>query len=705
MSVSSPINIQVANLPVHNPDNFGFRDRGNFQNSGANQEASFNLDLINKSYNMMANPSQLDPLEQVGVEHGIQVDTFDFAQYLGFLSAQFVNNAGFYGDLIKKNGADSNGSGNVFSMGELSPIGHRLEYIPVNNGDQTRLFGTRIFDTESQAAYKFRVTQTMIDDYNLANNTTLSYIPASAQELTVGPDASTGYNNNPFAPISDSCFSCSSGSCGSGKRLLYVQKMNQTVPNALTCKGVVAETIMIMETVRNGNKLVMKVRRGVNGTTTTAANGATNTNGMDFQFGSTKLEVGDMIFVGTIARTTECNPADMACPTFEPKIYKFCDTIREFEDCCVCMSRTGFNTARFGELFNYAQVIQYSTFKNLRNFYHRVNNDLFLGSPNYAQGYPMPSYNGMPGSKQEIIPYNTNGIFNLHNTHSKKMDIPLSSCNDQCSAVVIDTILNAVNRSSGGMYSREINTDSGYLLVGDVAKFDQIFTSGMSQSFLPVNLQGAIDQQSMQRRSWSMTSKSIMSMVDSGMQDQVTDNQAAMGLEFYEVKIGGLTFRALEDYSMKQINPGQMDLYHVPSIKLFTDSVDEITQKAMGSNPWLPATAAKGMAIPSVYSESYQTAMLNGKEVTLSKNNCPVSYRFYMRMGVRFAPAKLPYLWSFRLSSLQPNPLAGTLGEPTHIRGSINDLNCPGCIGVEEKTQRFLEQYSYAPNGNQVFVI
>jgi hypothetical protein len=702
--MSTPIPITFTNLPVHDQNNFQFRDRGNIQNSAVDLQNSFNKDYFNKAYNLMADPSKLDDLETPAIEYGIQTETYDFQRYLGLLSAQYVSNAGYYGDLIKNHSSST--QGNIFQMGKMAAIGHQLQIIPKDNGDQVRMFGTRIFDTESNTAFKTRVTQQMINDYNLANGTVGNFIPAEATQLVFGPDQTTGYNNNPFAPMADSCFSCMASSCGSGKRMLYIQKANQQPANTLACSGRIAETVMIMDTIRQGAKLIVNVRRGANGSTNVAANGASNTNGMTFDFGSTKLEVGDIIYVGTIARTTECNPGQMSCPTFEPKIYSFCDQIREFEDCAVCITKTGFKTSRFGELFTYEKALQYTVFKNLRNFYHRVANDLILGSVNYAQGYAMPSYNGLPSSANEIIPYNTNGIFNLHETHSKKMDIPLASCNDQCAKVAISTVLNAVDRSSGGEYSRDINNDKGYLLVGDVSKFDQIFSASLANSFIPTSMQGAMDQRSLQTRDWSMTNKALMNTTKPELQDQINDSMDSMGLEFYEVQIGKLKFRALEDYQMSIDRPGQMDLYHVPSIKMFTDSLDEKYADTLGTNPFLPATAAKGIALPNIYSESFSPTMLNGKEVTLARGDCPISYKYYMRMGVRFAPAKLGNLWSFRLSSLQPNPLFGTTPtEPSHIRGSINDINCPGCIGVEEKVSRYLEQYSQNPNGVQVFNI
>lgn len=699
--MSFPSQFQVSGLSPHDPSNFYSKDYASTVNFGNNVNSGFNQDFFNKIRSAGLTENVTDPLEMPGIEGGLQVDTYAFGRYLGLLPNQFAKNSGYFGDILKNN--DRNDNSTFFSFGDLNSIGGigaTLQYIPEENGDQMRMFGTRMFDTDSTANYRFYITQGMIDAYNLENGTNLTYIPAESTSLVLDADPTSGYNPNYLQPMIDMCSRCGTGAnCGRSIRLLYIQKKSNYT-QGLTCRGNVTEVMGVFGFTRiSQTGIKLQLRRGMQGETQTD----NSSNGIKFDFGSQRLEVGDVVFVGTEMPTTDCLPKSLSCSSFQPKQYVFCDTIREFSDCAIgCISKRGFATRQFNQIMDYKEQLTYAFAKQVRTFYHRVMNDLFHGSALAYQGQPMPSYGGQPARADEIIPFGTNGIFNLHNTHSKKMLVPLKGCTDACAGIVMEALINAMDRGTGGEYRKEYRTNKpGYLWVGDVESLNKIFAAGMANKFIPNSLQGAKDQMALQQGVYSMRKIPMLEVSDPELQayfDNIQEND--MDLEFYEIDFGGIKMRALHDEDMARNNPGNMKLFHIPSIRFFTDSTDKLISKAMGSNPWLPATAVEGSIIPSVYSNDYGTTMINGKEMSMAKDNCSISMGFYMRLGVRFAPAKLPYLWEVQFVGQKPNPNFGQPGQPAFLTVSILDLGC-GCVGVEQQIMRNLERYSEGFSNNQ----
>ncbi len=690
----------------YNQSNY-YLPSGQRENYGEESSTSFNKQLIETFWDKGLSMIDDSNLDSPAIFTTTQVDSFDLPRFIGTISDAFSKNTGY---LLKA--VESAKTGNVFNLDRFAPVAPKLEYIRADNGDQNRVFGILMNDTENQSAFRFVITKVTIDRYNADNGTNVTALPASATRIYLGPDPlNPNYNTNYLAPMLSGCYSCRPNSCGKGYRMLYLSKnvnqlLDPTVAFPQTAiPGQTMDEVVIVQSVEDagdGGAYFNWIRN----TNRQNIDGNANTSGLVFRNTSISLAPGDQVYVGTFAPSTECIEAPKECQTYQPKYYKYCSNIREYVDCIGCVNKTRFRTHQFPhDIMDPFQQLSYQVIRNYKNYWHRVNNDIMLGSPNYAQGYPFPPSNTGVGASTngEIIPFNVNGIIPQFDAFARKLQITLTGCDQICQLQALETLISSLDRgSSNGLDS--IYNDPGWILVGDVEFFDRYYANQIT-NYIPNTAADRQEQINLMRQSYS--SKPVSLIRAQNEKDTILSNQFDQQINKYGIKlsslqIGKYTFKALHDRGLSNKNPGVVRLMHIPSIAYFTDAQDEYMGKIFGrETPFLPSSSVRGQMLPSIVSYDMISSYIDGDIHFKANRDCPISLFSYMRTGVRIKPKMFPFMMKIQFNSAIANPSynpADPLSSP-YIYGDVYNLNC-GCMKALRTTELTLEPWlnpAYTP--------
>ena len=491
---------------------------------------------------------------------------------------------------------------NVGSMLSGMPaLGPRVEFLPVNNGDQYRKFGQLMSYGVTDAAFR-----TSIRSYNLekdqSENGGDGVVIAEPERdagdpnvytttLYLGPDQTE-------AMCQSGC-SCAPGAndCAAGYRVLYIIKKAEFGINRTTTR----EMALVKEYEYNplgdgGSKVVLQ--RGFGRTSVSAVDQA-DPNTFVFEEGMpVVLDAGDVILWGPVITATDCLPKVECCQA-HPSVQVYCSTTQEFVGCVytdqpgrrmiqrrAVQNANGTSVLDLPSAYKEAFEIQ----QNMRNSIHQIYNAIMYSpGETYDAGKPMPVLN--EGSLVEddckVIPNTLNGIFPTIDKYGRKLSHHVGGQADTCGQYNINRLFEIMGN--------DIPEDA--VIFGDVrplAQYAAAFDTERVGNIIPNTVSEARKYDNMQGSTYMAGNTKIKSIFG--------ENFNTEGLEISTICLGTKEMIFVHDSTMAKIEPGKFYILRsdLTGITFFAPDIQTINENSLGFSPYLPATGEPGQLKPVV---------------------------------------------------------------------------------------------------------
>jgi hypothetical protein len=435
------------------------------------------------------------------------------------------------------------------------------------------------------------------------------------------------------------------------------------------------------------------VARGANRKVTSDANN-------NIVYGDSAVDItdGDFAFVGALMPTTDCIGQNLSCVTSIPKIYEYCNTTAEFQDCIVCVNKNFFKNKTQAEhmLFkDKGDILIMNAVNNYHAFWGRLWNHAVFGQKIYAANNQMPLYGpNAPtvGTTPETIPQHFDGILTQFDRFAKTVEIPVESCNYTCGDFALTRIMEELesagsNSFMSGAAGVASYNDATWVLVGDVKPWKSLLAArNLNVAPVPTTMAGVKENLGMYAATYGADETTYLGeaeMQKNAFLKKVSD----AGLEMCTLPLGKYNIRALHDDVLAALEPGVLRLIPLTDIEMFIDSQDDqIGSLFGGESPFLQASASDTRLMPSLVSYNTLPTMVNGQIKTMVDHDCGFSLFAYIRFGVNLYPTNISKWLKISLNYVKPNPAYTPNGtEPEVIRGNIYDMPGCGCLGGDQK--------------------
>jgi hypothetical protein len=560
--------------------------------------------------------------------------------------------------------------------------GVKLEYMPVDNGDQLRKFGRLIVDAVDDSGFRMVVTQYSLDTWNANNGDEGAVeIPAATNlneemELYISPERA-GY----FAPGGCECAPLR-GKCANSFRRIYVIKKRNFTPGSQTLysQGVITDQVP-----QDDGGLLIKFILGTGQRGHADAPGAP-VNYLPESGQAVSLEVGDVIMFGTHTPTTQCLP-EHCCTKATPKVFKYCSTAEQMTDCVYTDEFSDVLLHKTDEL-NYAEKAAYKVAQQMRDFVHRVGNNFQFSDTTHAAGQrrPIPvegdsesyTYNNC-----DVIARTNRGIFPTIERYSNKFEHYFTGCTDSCGQFKIAQIFESLKNNMQGL---DVYNTAGWMLVGDAKPLIKYQHGNRAYNdVIPNNYEEAQKIRNMRASTYDPNAKSMFGDTFN------PDNRNVDFLEF-----GGKKIQAIHDDTLAEIYPGTLWFVNMKAFTFFAPDVDGLVARKdlpVASNPYFPATAKRGILAPYIYTQDLAPTVDGTGAMTLrTKRNCGLKYNAFMWAGLHVDAPFLPHMAKFTYGVRTENPdfneenPVGPNNLP-YIYKNLEDADCE-CSSAESAVRR-----------------
>lgn len=615
-------NYTSVTQPVFNQNNVVYNDQTYSQNMG-NVQNSINKAFLNGLDKFIGDP-------KLPAEIGMKVafrepDDHNFLRYL------LETNNTVASDFTKyKNFLMANNSTIPDTMKQLDLGIGEVEYIDVDNGDQFRKYVAMSEDVIKENTFMFPIPKYSLKQYRIeSTNSTATAIPPQSdpnvpQKIYLDPDKTQRYSFNASASIN----SPYSGASAKGYQRVFLIKKRNFRPGSKTVRNVGAIVNRTINPLGDGG-MSIEIQWGQD------RKGAYQDQNGAWQFEKNmpvEIEPGDFLLFDGWTSTTQQVVEPEAVDYPSPKIRYVCFSTQEFTECLWQDNPTRY----YGQSWNQLPIAtqdQVLLAQRLRDIVIKWGNRLINSEQNYEAGRRRPVYT--PGttvptySEYEVTPYASNGIFPMIEDEGYLFEHYFSSAHDTSGTFKVGRIFDYFAESTKNAYGESFRKD--IVLTGAVRELRQL-ADGMRPlgNIIPNDITTAQKMQNMTGSAFS--------------NNDMFGNSSLPSDEKNILRFGGEAYTAINDTVISRMYGETLFATNVKSgMRFFAPDIDTIHKNRLGMNPYFPATAVRGRAVPYAYSQDFpNTYVANNNNFEMkTQSNGGFKMNLYMNVGLYMNGATL----------------------------------------------------------------